>query len=152
MIQRIQSVYLLLVAVLLVVAMCMPVGYYMAADGFTEMPLAPLGLNLPDGGVQSTWALFGLLLLSAVVATATIFLFKNRMLQVRMTIFNSILIIGYYIVCAIFIFVLKGNLDDASFRMGWALCLPLVAVILNYLAFRSIMADELMVRAADRLR
>lgn len=152
MIQRIQSVYLLLVAVLLVVAMCMPVGYYVAADGFTEMPFAPLGLDLPDGGFQSTWALFGLLLLSAVVATATIFLFKNRMLQVRMTIFNSILIIGYYIVCAVFIFVLKGKLDDASFRMGWALCLPLVAVILNYLAFRSIMADELMVRAADRLR
>ena len=33
MIQRIQSVYLLLVTILLVVAICMPVGQFIGADG-----------------------------------------------------------------------------------------------------------------------
>lgn len=151
MIQRIQSVYLLLVTVLLVVAICMPVGQFIGADGVTTHVFKPLGISMADGGYQSTWGLFGILLLSALIAFCTIFLFRNRMLQVRMTIFSSILLIGYYIAFCVFMFVLKSDLD-ASFRLGWALCLPLISIILNYLAFRAIYRDEVMVKAADRLR
>ena len=148
MIQRIQSVYLLLVTILLVVAICMPVGQFIGADGVTAHVFKPLGVALADGGFQSTWGLFGILLLSALVAFCTIFLFRNRMLQIRMTIFSSILLIGYYIAFC----VLKGDLDAMTFQLGWALCLPVVAIILNYLAFRAIYKDEVMVKAADRLR
>ena len=49
-------------------------------------------------------------------------------------------------------FILKGDLNAMSFQLGWALCLPAVCIILNYLAFRAIYRDELMVKAADRLR
>ena len=38
------------------------------------------------------------------------------------------------------------------FRIGWALCLPLVSIVLNVLAIRAIGRDEVMVKAADRLR
>ena len=55
MIQRIQSVYLLLVTVLLVVAICMPVGQFIGADGVTAHVFKPLGVALADGGFQSTW-------------------------------------------------------------------------------------------------
>lgn len=152
MIQRIQSVYLLLVAVLLVVALCMPVGQFVADDGVTTHVFKPLGVTLADGMFQSTWGLFGILLLSAIIAVCTIFLFRNRMLQVRMTIFSSLLLIGYYIAFFVFMYVLKGELSASAFRLGWALCLPAVCIILNYLAFRAIYRDELMVKAADRLR
>ena len=148
MIQRIQSVYLLLVTILLVVAICMPVGQFIGADGVTAHVFKPLGVALADGGFQSTWGLFG----SALVAFCTIFLFRNRMLQIRMTIFSSILLIGYYIAFCVFMFILKGDLDAMTFQLGWALCLPVVAIILNYLAFRAIYKDEVMVKAADRLR
>ena len=68
----------------------------------------------------------------------------------RMTLFNSILLIGYYIAFGVFVSVLK---DDANtFQLGWALCLPLVAIILDYLAFRAIKHDDEMVKAVDRLR
>lgn len=152
MIQRIQSVYLLVVTVLLVVTMCLPAGHFIAADGVNTLAFKPLGVTLADGGFQSTWGLFGLLLLSAIVAFGTIFLFRNRMLQVRMTIFNSVLLIGYYVVFGVFWYVLKGRLDVTGFQVGWALCLPAVCIILNYLAFRAIYRDEVMVKAADRLR
>lgn len=152
MIQRIQSVYLLVVTVLLVVAMCLPAGHFIAAGGVNTLAFKPLGVTLADGGFQSTWGLFGLLLLSAIVAFGTIFLFRNRMLQVRMTIFNSVLLIGYYVVFGVFWYVLKGRLDVTGFQVGWALCLPAVCIILNYLAFRAIYRDEVMVKAADRLR
>lgn len=152
MIQRIQSVYLLLVTILLVVALCLPVGQFIGSDGIAAHVFKPLGVTLADGSFQSTWGLFGILLLSAVVALCTIFLFRNRMLQIRMTIFGSLLLIGYYIAFFVFMFILKSDLNAMNFQLGWALCLPAVCIVLNYLAFRSIYRDELMVKAADRLR
>ena len=74
------------------------------------------------------------------------------MLQVRMTMFSSLLLIGYYIAFFVFMFMLKNDLDAMNFQLGWALCLPVICIILNYLAFRAIYRDELMVKAADRLR
>ena len=94
MIQRIQTVYLLIVAGLLITAMCMPIGYFI--DTMGEHPFKALGLEINDA-FQSTWGLFGILMLSTIVAVATIFLYKNRMLQIRMTIFNSLLLVGYYL-------------------------------------------------------
>lgn len=152
MIQRIQSVYLLIVTGLLIAAMCLPTGAFVASDGVTLNVFKPLGLTLQDGEFYSTWGLFGILFLSTVIAFCTIFLFRNRMLQVRMTIFNSILLIGYYVVFFVFMNVLSDNLDAMNFRLGWALCLPAISIILNYLAFRAIYKDEVMVRAADSFR
>ena len=144
MIQRIQTVYLLIVAGLLITAMCMPIGYFI--DTMGEHPFKALGLEIND----ATWGLFGILMLSTIVAVATIFLYKNRMLQIRMTIFNSLLLVGYYIAAFAFYFALKN--DANMFRVGWALCLPLISIILNILAVRAIGRDEVMVKAADRLR
>ena len=61
-----------------------------------EHPFKALGMDV-NGAFQSTWGLFGILMLSTIVAFATIFLYKNRMLQIRMSIFNSLLLVGYYI-------------------------------------------------------
>lgn len=49
------------------------------------------------------WALFVILLVVAVLAFGTIFLFKKRMLQIRLTIFSTILLIGYYATLVTFI-------------------------------------------------
>ena len=152
MIQRIQSIYLLIVTGLLIATMCLPVGQFIASDGVTAYIFKPLGVTLTEDTFQSTWGLFGILFLSAVVAFCTIFLFRNRMLQVRMTVFNSILLIGYYAAFFVFMFMLKDDLDAMTFQLGWALCLPAISIILNYLSFRAIYRDEVMVKAADRLR
>lgn len=150
MIQRIQSVYLLIVTALLIVAMCVPVGYFTNADGsFSEF--SNLGVNLQNGCDSSPWGMFAILLLSALIAFATIFLFRNRILQIRMTVFNSILLIGYYLTFFVFMFILQGKLGT-SFHVLWGLSLPLVSIILNYLAIRAIGKDEVLVKAADRLR
>ena len=85
------------------------------------------------------------------MALGTIFLFRNRILQIRMTIFNSLLLVGYYLAFVAFLFVFRSRLD-ASFHLSWGLCLPFVSLVLNYLAIRAIGKDEVLVRAADRLR
>lgn len=149
MIQRIQTLYLLLVVGLLIVSMCLPLGYFTDAEAMIYT-FSPLGIRSGDI-FQSSWGLFCILLLSTIIALATIFLYKNRILQIRMTIFNTILLIGFYLAFIAFYITLKGG-PETSFRVNWALCLPLVSIILNYLAIRAIGRDEVLVKATDRLR
>ena len=149
MIQRIQSVYLLAVTILMVVCMCTPVGSIIAGtNGISEF--GNLAITLPDGTKDyAPWALFTILLVVAILSFVTIFLFKKRMLQIRLTIFSSVMLIGYYMALVAMIFMLA---EDTSFTPSWTVCLPLVAIILNWLAIRGIGADEALVKAYDRLR
>jgi len=71
------------------------------------------------------------------------------MLQIRLTIFSSVVLIGYYLALVAYIFMLA---EDTSFTPSWTICLPFVSIILNWLAIRGIGADEALVKAYDRLR
>ena len=137
MIQRIQTVYLLVVAILMVVMMSVPVGSFYTDKNICEM--TNLSYLLPDGAVNYTpWALFAILVVVAVMALVTIFLYRKRMLQIRLTIFNTIVLIGYYLVLAYFVVNPDKAFDDYSFMPSWTVCLPLVSIILNWLAIRAI--------------
>ena len=92
MIQRIQTVYLLIVAILMVVMMSFPVGYFYTETSVSDM--TNLAVMAPDGSVNyAPWALFAILMVVAIVALVTIFLYKKRMLQIRLTLFSSIVLI-----------------------------------------------------------
>ena len=149
MIQRIQSVYLLVVSILMVICMCNPVGSIIASTNEIS-EFGNLFITLPDGTKDyAPWALFVILMVVAVLAFVTIFLFKKRMLQIRLTIFSSVVLIGYYLVMAALIFM---TAEETSFTPSWTICLPFVGIILNWLAIRGIGADEALVKAYDRLR
>ncbi|MCI5744602.1 DUF4293 domain-containing protein [Phocaeicola faecicola] len=149
MIQRIQTVYLLIVAILMVLMMSFPIGFFYTEAAVAEM--SNLSVALPDGALDYTpWALFVLLMLVAVLSLATIFLYKKRMLQIRLTLFSSIVLIGYYATLAFFVYsTLKGY---GSFTYSWTVSLPVVSIILNWLAIRAIGKDEMLVKAYERLR
>ncbi len=150
MIQRIQSVYLLVVTVLLIVCMCTPVGSYISQD-YSVSTFTNLCITGADGAKDyAPWALFAILIVAVLLSFTTIFLFKKRMLQIRFTIFCTILLVGYYVTLATFIFLLKE--DNMTYSASWTVCLPLVAIILNWLAIRAIGKDEVLVKAYDRLR
>ncbi len=149
MIQRIQSVYLLVVTILMVICMCSSVGSIITnTNEISEF--GNLCITFPDGTKDyAPWALFAILLVVAVLSFVTIFLFKKRMLQIRLTIFSSVVLIGYYMALVAYIFMLA---EDTTFSASWTVCLPFVALILNWLAIRGIGADEALVKAYDRLR
>ena len=149
MIQRIQSVYLLVVSILMVICMCNPIGSIITSTNEIS-EFGNLFITLPDGTKDyAPWALFVILLVVAVLAFVTIFLFKKRMLQIRLTIFSSVVLIGYYLALVAYIFMLA---EKTSFTPSWTICLPFVGIILNWLAIRGIGADEALVKAYDRFR
>ncbi|MBP3669379.1 MAG: DUF4293 domain-containing protein [Bacteroides sp.] len=149
MIQRIQSVYLLVVTILMVICMCSPVGSIIASTNEIS-EFGNLCITLPDGTKDyAPWALFAILLVVAALSFGTIFLFKKRMLQIRLTIFSSVMLIGYYLALVAYIFMLA---EETTFSASWTICLPFAGIILNWLAIRGIGADEALVKAYDRLR
>lgn len=149
MIQRIQSVYLLVVTILMVICMCSPVGSIIASTNEIS-EFGNLCIILPDGTKDyAPWALFAILLVVAALSFGTIFLFKKRMLQIRLTIFSSVMLIGYYLALVAYIFMLA---EETTFSASWTICLPFAGIILNWLAIRGIGADEALVKAYDRLR
>ena len=149
MIQRIQTLYLLLV-VILGTLLCF----------FAPVQFLSPTTELMDLSIVDKWPLLVIAIASPLLALVNIFLFKRRFLQVRLNIVNVILCLGFYALLALYTaYVVKGyeplgaiTLQDAEwFLTPWA-ALPLVNVILTMMATRRILKDEALVRAADRLR
>jgi hypothetical protein len=152
MLQRIQTLYLLIIAVLTGVMLFMPLAVLQTEEKFS---FGVFGVNTvaPDPElVYPTWGLFVLVALITLLALVTVFFYKRRMLQIRFCIFNAILMLGFYGFFAYLIYVMKQQLGDLSVTIRFALSFPLINLVLDYLAIRNIGADEVLVRSLDRLR
>ena len=123
MIQRKQSVFLLLAAILGVIVI----------------------VNYP------MWPLFLLVLVASSLCVFTIFKFKRRPLQARLSVFAAVLFLLWYpAVVLVNKFMMPSGLQYDMVNVWGAL--PLVSAILCLLARKGIMDDERLVRAADRIR
>lgn len=159
MIQRIQTLYLLLACILLVVCMCLPIGFFLTDEGERIANLYNLWLRYnPQFIVEGMkgisfrpWALFAILLIASTLGLTNIFLYRRRALQMRICTFLIILLVGWYVVYGAFLYLVGSGLE-AHFRPGWTAALPFCGGVLLYLAFRGIMKDEMLVRSLDRLR
>ncbi len=159
MIQRIQTLYLLLVVVCMaLLAFFAPIQFLTpeTAEVQQQYELGFLHLqNTTDVAnivrVSSVWALAVLEIAIAALALVTIFLFKKRLLQARLCIINIFLMIGYYVVLTVYVFFACKQLGVDWFINVWA-ALPIVGIVLTFMAMRAIAKDEALVRAADRIR
>lgn len=154
MIQRVQTIYLLLIVALLSAMFFLPLAVLQSADAIYSFDVS----GMHDVKIQSlpeliypTWALFALTAVMVVVAFMTIFMYKNRVLQIRLSVFNAILMICFYALFAFFIWTIKDTVA-VTLHVKFALSFPLVSLIFDYLAIRNIGADEVLVRSLNRLR
>lgn len=152
MIQRIQSLYLLASAILGVACLCSPLGYFCTTGGVRVSDLYNLWLRICETGnhVFTPWALFALLLMVTTLTFLDIFLFRRRALQMRVLTLCIILLVGYYAWLGVVVFM--GHKNELSFTPSVVAAFPFVCIILDYLAFRGILKDEMLVRSLDRLR
>lgn len=150
--QRIQTLWLLLAGIAMTVLLFKPLALMVGPAGQGYM-MNVLGLHSPASGelLKSTWGLFVLDAIIVLCSFGIIFLFKKRILQIRLCIFNILLTIGFiaYFIIQSWSIASAQNLDLA-FRF-W-LSMPIISILLHYMAIRAIGADEAMVRAAERLR
>lgn len=117
--------------------------------------LSGMGFQTADGLiVEHTWLLFALGVVIALASFVTIFLYKRRVLQMRITIFNLVLKVGYVAVVVLNLYRFSEAMlpIESQYSVTPWLALPLVAAISDYLAHRGILADETVIRMMDRLR
>lgn len=98
-----------------------------------------------------------LLVLAAVLPLVTIFLFRRRLLQIRLCAVEMVLLIGALVMEAVYYFRLKALFADLATTTAHAslklpMIFPLLALFFVFLASRAVFRDEMLVRAADRIR
>lgn len=154
MIQRIQTLYLLVVALLTGATLLLPLAWF--GDGTETFTLHAFALENGAGeAVRATPYMGVLLAAAALLPLATIFLFKRRMLQLRLCAVELVLLIGAAVMEAIYYYLSYRVFSGMEFHtqgMRPAIALPLVCLLLSYLAARAILRDELLVRSLDRIR
>ena len=93
------------------------------------------------------WPYLVLLIVTGFLQVMALTTFKHRVFQMRTAVLSAIILIGLQ-GWLVYDFISTHN--NPVFHVSAVF--PIVAVILDFLAARSILADELLVRSADRLR
>jgi len=143
MIQRIQSIFLLLAAAALLGLFGLP--FASTAEPVTASALfADQTFNILDHT-----ALTVLFIIAAVVCLLSIFLFNNRKLQMRLSLLGIFGALAGLIVAGI---LYSQDAAGQTAQLGLGFGLPVVSVILTLLAYRNIKKDDKLVKSMDRLR
>ena len=154
MIQRIQTIFLLVVVAALITFNFFP--YWESQpneDGASHvlMPYAYLVLegeaSTPAFGLFSVVA--GLSILAAVIGIIEIFQFKNRMTQMKIGALNSVIMTAVLGLMTYFVLDIQKSFAGS---FGTGLFILAIAMIFNIMARRAIQKDEKLVKSMDRLR
>lgn len=157
MLQRIQTVFLFLIAVAMGVALANPIWEKSGTDPSDLARLTALEYSVKSGistVVTPVWYLGVLMLGVIVVAIYAITQYRNRLRQTLMCAINSLLMTGIMGV-TLYLTLYKGKTfgsdsDQGNFLFGFYAIIA--SLVLNALANRAIRRDERKVRESDRFR
>lgn len=147
MIQRIQTVYLLIIIVLIVQTFFFPfVSFFNDQE---TISFTALQFNTGEFVIPLA-ILVGVILSLAFIS---VFLFKNRLLQIRITFFNLLLLVGLLGLIAYFVWELSTKkLIDYQIKYNFTCIYPLISIVLASLAIRGMKKDEALIRSVNRIR
>ncbi|HEY0740696.1 MAG TPA: DUF4293 domain-containing protein [Chryseosolibacter sp.] len=152
--QRIQTLFLVIAIISLLVSIFLPIWVFQDGAGQSHQ-LYALHYTV-KGGENTTTQYFpyGLTAMLAVAAITIAFIeigkYKNRMLQMKLGALNSLFMAGTIAAAVIFSNQFTKEFQGGVYGLG--LWLPGIAVVCNLLANRFIRRDEKIVRDSDRLR
>jgi len=149
MIQRIQTLWLFLAMTLAVLMYFFPVIELSNDNSLMIYSYDAISFAGINGLIQTGYIIAGLLGLIVFFSFITIFLYKKRILQMRFCTIISLLDIFLVILIIIFSF---NEVENPAITIGLSAILPLIIFILVLMARRAVHRDELLVKAADRIR
>lgn len=147
MIQRIQSLYLLISLLLMGALLVVP--FAEIAQNGEVLVFDRAGISGASGLVQNGLPIAILIAIVVALHVFIIFSFKKRLRQVRLCIFTIFLMLGLF---GMFYFFTYFSFSGAQISFKMTVVFPLIAIILDYLAMRAIGKDEALVRSIDRIR
>ncbi len=160
MIQRKQTLYLLLAALLALCTWLFPIATYQSPGDTYELMTHGFytadGVDVPDVGARMPFSIVLTILGTALFAS--IFMYANRKRQIRFVRGTYLLMMAIIA----FMFIADNSIQSylrsngpsglVDHNYGVSFILPIIALILTFLADRGIKADDALVRSMDRLR
>jgi len=151
MIQRIQSVYLFVAAVFMLLFYMFPIAVF--NTGSFSYEFFNCHITHPEN-LKPPVALLPLALMplfSVILSFVAIFMYKKRKLQMRLGKINM-LIIFTILISMIFYIYRIDNMLVSRVKYGFSGIFPLLTFVLVFMANKAIKRDDDLVRSADRIR
>jgi glucan phosphoethanolaminetransferase (alkaline phosphatase superfamily) len=153
--QRIQTVFLGLVVLSMVVSLFLPL--WKVVEGTKELQLFPLHFSTIENGARTTqyfpYSLTAILMVAAAtIAVMEIRRFDNRLTQIKLGTLNSLILAGALGSAVYFFSQVSKQYQAGPAHLPPALWVMFIGVACNWLAVRFIRRDEKLVRDSDQLR
>ena len=152
MIQRKQTLYMFFALIIMGLMFFFPVIRFIDPDSNTYELICLGVVNIEKGDyIVKAIPLTILLVFIVLLLLITIFSYKKRILQMRLSVFSILLMIGS--IGLIFFYALhgQGKIHGEIFYL-YPVIFPVVSTILAFLAFKGVKKDEELVRSYDRIR
>ncbi len=158
MIQRRQSIYLVVIAIICAVLIFTDVVFYKVSGNLADNPnnyeiaVDYNSAESADSTIGSTDLLIYFLSATGLIALITIFLYNNRRLQSRLVLalfaFAIIIYFGMYKAS----YGIDYVTENVQHEITAGAFVPISILLLAFLAYRGITRDEKLVRSLDRIR
>ena len=151
--QRIQTLYLFLSGVTATLLLLFTLFTVTQSDPETIYAANFTGLIVSGWTSIKYFNLVSFVLTSLVtiISFVTIFLYKRRKLQIRLTIIGLLLMVAA-IVAFGYMLWRQTDLMQATTQIRFWIVLPIINLLCQYLAMRNIIKDDILVRASNRRR
>ena len=154
MIQRKQTLWLLLAAAVLIPLWFMPYASFIAGEEECQIYVRGL-MNVTTGEMVEATMRFVILIFATLVPVLSIFFYKHRKAQLEFCISNIILCVVIAGLIVVDWNTFRKPIEDSdihAFKLSLTAVAPLLSMAMNYLAYRRIMYDELLIKSLDRIR
>ena len=153
MIQRIQTLFLLGVLILMTLMFFFPLAELIDSAN-NAYSFIYRGIPSLTEGEPMLFKAYPVAILLAVIVLnvlVTIFSYKKRMRQIRLIVFNIFCMLG---LVGLVYYNVNSQVESMHAIANYSLinAFPLVSIVLSYLAIRHIGKDEAMIRSMDRIR
>ena len=138
-----QTIYMFVALVLTIVCLCLPVATFHVPEFCDFVVMTNRTMTSYKGSPDlSVWPMFVALLLTCPITIFAIFLYKKKMLQARLCVFNIVLILLWMALCIYYVYTYQTKDEVCHIEMGLSHCLPSISLILYILARKGIIKDE----------
>ena len=160
MIQRIQTIFLILYIGALVCTFFFPVWQKISFDQNNSVNVMVTGyvsgvdFSRGDSSIlYDNFFVSGLIIASCIIALISIFSYKNRLNQIKLGALNS-LITSILIIYFLYEIFYNDKYIDINDKISFLISFYLIflAILFNFLSNRFIRKDELLVRESERIR
>lgn len=162
MIQRIQTLFLVIALGAIAGCFFIPFWTYNGIDGSYSFEVTLFAVKYIQGSAQNvfintepvkTLPILVIICVNAILVIAGMFYYKNRLTQIKINNYNIFLTLIFIGTIYLWIpYMVDERVPTATASWQYGLILPLITFLALILANRFIKKDEKLVKSADRLR